>query len=536
MISPGFTAIFLAAILAMFTRCSQSTGGAGGETTNGCIMGTIKLCDGSFASAVLVRLFPADYDPVKDTAVVPTETTDSLGRYTFSSVAPGGYNVQAIHVDNSTKALVSGIQVGQDMVTAHVGILEVPGAIKISIPTGSNGATGYFYIPGSDLFVFLNNHNDFAVLDSVPAGTIPEVSHASKNSSISTIIRYEVPVIASDTTIIQNPSWNHSRTLILNTSAAGANVTSDIVNFPALIRLNADNFDFSQAQVNGGDLRFAKQENKMLSCEVERWDPVAKLAEIWVRVDTVFGNNGTQTITMYWGNPAAGDSSNGSAVFDTTNGFIGVWHMNEIPSTGIVSIRDHTINRYDATPFGSMTAANSVDGMIGKAVNFDGKNDYLNAGNISVPGNYTIGLWAQIDTLEAYHRFIYKDSSYTLWYDKDSVSIRMEHLSTTTWWRGLLQDGGTRVPMTAGKWFFITATFDGNVIRLYRNGSEMSISNVITVSPMANSKPLLLGGSKPQFTRGCLDEIRIEGTVRSADWIQLCYMNQKVNDKLILFK
>jgi hypothetical protein len=38
------------------------------------------------------------------------------------------------------------------------------------------------------------------------------------------------------------------------------------------------------------------------------------------------------------------------------------------------------------------------------------------------------------------------------------------------------------------------------------------------------------------FFRGSIDEVRISSKARSNDWIRLCYMNQKAEDRLIQFK
>jgi len=39
-----------------------------------------------------------------------------------------------------------------------------------------------------------------------------------------------------------------------------------------------------------------------------------------------------------------------------------------------------------------------------------------------------------------------------------------------------------------------------------------------------------------RYFYGSLDEFRIDKTVRNANWIKLCYMNQREDDKLIRFK
>jgi hypothetical protein len=35
---------------------------------------------------------------------------------------------------------------------------------------------------------------------------------------------------------------------------------------------------------------------------------------------------------------------------------------------------------------------------------------------------------------------------------------------------------------------------------------------------------------------GKIDEVRVSSTALSADWIKLCYMNQKESDMLVRFK
>ena len=106
--------------------------------------------------------------------------------------------------------------------------------------------------------------------------------------------------------------WNYSLNCTLNTTSSGANVDSNVFNFPVLIRLNAGNFNFAQLidQTGGTDVRFAKSDGTHLYYQIERCDPATPdSAELWVLVDTVRANNSTQFIKMYWGKSTAGDSS-----------------------------------------------------------------------------------------------------------------------------------------------------------------------------------------------------------------------------------
>ncbi|EFK96964.1 transport protein ExbB2 [sediment metagenome] len=129
-------------------------------------------------------------------------------------------------------------------------------------------------------------------------------------------------------------TWQYSKAIYLNTNTSGANVSSNVTNFPVLIRLDRTNFNFGEASIYGNDLRFGKNDTAFIPYQIEQWDAVNQVAQIWVKVDTVKGNDSTQYFTMYWGKSDADSRSDGSAVFDTANGYAGVWHMNPDLSQG----------------------------------------------------------------------------------------------------------------------------------------------------------------------------------------------------------
>lgn len=522
-----------------FSGCSLTPFSGGGTEGGNTVSGVFVNEFGTASAGVKVQLIPSDYDPgaAHQSNTVVTSVTTADGSYAFEHVSQGNYSIEASDPESGERSLVTGITLSKKDTLVPVDTLREPGSIRVMLPATLDRANGYVFVPGTTRFARLAGAAGSVVMNGLPAKILTAICYATQTDATPVVMRHNVHVATRDTMVVANTGWNYSRRLCLNTTAAGAGVSSNVTGFPVIVRLTGDNFDFSEANALGSDVRFSRSDTIGLTYEIERWDAPGQRAEIWVRADTIYGSNSTQFITMFWGNANAMDSSDGAAVFDTSNGFVGVWHMNEEPTLGISSIRDRTANAHTATPFGSMTASNSVDGALGKALRFDGKKDYLNAGNVSVPGTYSMGLWVLLDTLGDYQRFICKDSSYTLWYDKDSVSVRMEHMSTTTWWKGLLQDGGTRVPMTTGTWYYLMATFDGTVIRLYGNGVEASRSNTVAVFPRANTKPLFFGKiDNSSFVNGTMDEIRIEGVVRSSDWIRLCYMNQRVDDKLVIAK
>ncbi|WP_243685511.1 DUF2341 domain-containing protein [Methanosarcina barkeri] len=99
-------------------------------------------------------------------------------------------------------------------------------------------------------------------------------------------------------------SWNSS-TEILITENAG----KDLQEYPVAVVLNSSNFNFSEAKIDGSDLRFSS-ENRTLNYWIETWDPENEEALIWVRLTSLSANQTTK-ILMRYGNPVAEAVSSG---------------------------------------------------------------------------------------------------------------------------------------------------------------------------------------------------------------------------------
>jgi hypothetical protein len=182
-----------------------------------------------------------------------------------------------------------------------------------------------------------------------------------------------------------------------------------------------------------------------------------------------------------------------------------------------------------------MTATAVVAGVIGDALGFDGKDDYIGTGPLNVEGCYSLSCWVRADDLGTARRFIWKEYSYTLWYDAIGGGVRVEHFTDSLVWRGIYQDNSRLIPLQPGTWHFLAGTFDGDRIRLYIDGELRDSTRAIGALPHSSPLPLSLGGRSGEFLEGVMDEVRIERTARSPEWIRFCYLNQKPNSEMISF-
>ncbi|MDB5047543.1 MAG: hypothetical protein JWO30_614 [Fibrobacteres bacterium] len=338
--------------------------------------------------------------------------------------------------------------------------------------------------------------------------------------------------------------WMDSTRVRLNTTSAGANVATDQAGFPVLVRLATGDFIFSEAKSDGSDIRFADSAGNALPFELERFDPVNKVAEVWVLPPAIKGNASTQWFKLYWGNAAATSVSSGPAVFPAAGNFAGVWHLGENGSTTAGAYKDASSYGNHGTG-AAMTAASDVAGTVGTAAAFNAVSNQgiLIPANASLhpTGNLTLEVWIKTTTQAQYKRYLGRPFSsvadpwneYSLEADVTgtkvnfSISIANVQASVTC-----------ATAMTAGTWYHVVGVYDGAEQRIYVNGTlDGTVARTGTVSDFGQSlaigKYALDNGSNFD---GVVDEARVSRAARSADWIKLSYANQRPDQKLVGFE
>jgi hypothetical protein len=519
---------------------------AGSVTEGGNVQGRIADDSGTLASSVDVYLIPADYDPVRDPPVPDSlkDTTDEQGFYSFVNVKEGLYNVYAKHLRSPACGLITGITVSRQETTfVTQATVRVPGVIKVFLPDSIDPGIGYVFVPGTPIFTFTTPGKSFAVIGSGPAGLVPALVYAETASPVRKVIRYDVPVPSADTVVVTMPAWQHARQLGLNTTSSGADVAGSVTHFPAIIRLTKNNFQFVQTLKNGEDVIFKKADGSDIPFEIERWDSAGSQAEIWVKLDTVYGNDDAQYFTMYWGNRNASAASSGWTVFDTADGFQGVWHLGEAAG---LPVKDATANHYDGTP--SSTSPVSVPGAVGAAQEFDGAATFLTMSGTATGkldyqeyGSYTVSAWVLTDTLrsgnDSLRQYIVSKGNpeYTLQMNITKGWDFGEYVNATKW-NYVASAGAARV------WSYVVGVRSGTSIYLFVNGvlTDSSVKFATTGIARNTGVDLVIGRHAGavynSYFDGRIDEVRIASVACSADWIKLCYMNQKPINSLIVFK
>jgi hypothetical protein len=361
-------------------RCSHLqmavSGGTGSET----VIGRIVNEDGTPAGGTMVALRPYNFDPVsgQQPSDYGSDTTDCLGRYTITLNSPTvkRYTLQAVNMPLRTRTIIPDIDLSAPSGTTVVAdaVLHKTGSIKVVLTDSSITGNGYVFIPGTTFYAFMEN--GYAIIDSVPAETIPRVYYNDTNgTSAPRSLAETVDVKEGIAAIVAYSGSAHAAKIFLNTTSGGADVAGNVYGFPVLIRLSSNNFIFNEARTDGSDLRFTKPDNTLLPFEIERWDAAARLAEIWVKVDTVYGNDSSHFVVMYWGEPATAIALDNAKVFDTVSGFRGIWHLaEEAAGVGAKGLYKDATGRNNGDDFISAT---DRSGIIGCGHAFEGIDDYI---------------------------------------------------------------------------------------------------------------------------------------------------------------
>jgi alpha-L-fucosidase len=326
----------------------------------------------------------------------------------------------------------------------------------------------------------------------------------------------------------QYPGWQHEGSLYILTTPEGAELpaTASEENFPLLVRLKKEAFDFTQAKARGEDLRFSA-EGQPLTYQVEEWDAAKGAASIWVRMPVIKGN-ARQEIKLHWGKADAASESSGSAVFNADNGFASVIHMNE-------TLKDElgAVTPVDA---GTTPAA----GMIGTGRHFvAGKG--INCGEHIKTYPYsnhpfTSEAWFRSETFGTtvfcWGRYATRYNGKTG--DGNLVNITVGSPPSLLW----NSDGpggahAATVP-ALGQWYHIAAVYSNGTSQIYVNGKLDGRNHAGTnAMSMMNDIYMDIGGHRGASFAGIIDEVRVSRVARSADWIRLEYANQKARQTLV---
>ena len=370
--------------------------------------------------------------------------------------------------------------------------------------------------------------------------------------------------------------WSKYKVLTLTPQST---LSATVDSFPMLVRLNASNFtaqfDQDSSGVGGASIRFTDSTGTVrLPHQTERWNAAQQKAEIWVRVPRVLAGTASTRLRMYWGKADAADSSMGSQVFKSGNGFAGVWNMgdasgttarpNQVAGGPVATLKNFTATYYPSgytAPEGIIGLADTLTGGSCDSVLIYAGKPYidLNANRTSyAPYNSLTSSGGTGFTWEGWYSdstatqsgaryFVAAPDSFVsvavtnnpgpTQVDGRIIIFRAGQTFTTRWNTNAspISTDPLGAGLLARQWQHLVATKDpGNVgVRFYINGVYRGIGTALTGSNDATRLYVQVGRSNcgngstvDTYLSGKVDALRLSTVVRDSNWVKLSFGTQ----------
>ena len=331
--------------------------------------------------------------------------------------------------------------------------------------------------------------------------------------------------------------WTLRRRLDFDNLAQG----SALVDFPVLVVIDNTRIDYNSTLNLGEDLRFVDADGStVLPHEIESWDENGT-SYVWVKVPQIDGASVTDHMWMYYGNPGAPDGQAPAAVWSA--GYQGVYHLHQS------NLDDSTNPGYDGTNNGSVDAP----GAIAHGREFDGISDTIALG-VNPPllqgvSQTTLSAWVRADNVAWAANWAVSVSRFNggtptlegrakLGLGRDNEVLVGGRSTDAEIWRALETTSNL---ISVGIWYHITGVIDyaGDTISIYLDGT-LALSGTVAfdqpTTPNTPSSGSHIGSDcdgARLFFDGLIDEVRISGVARSADWIAAQY--DSMTDAFVTF-
>jgi hypothetical protein len=315
-------------------------------------------------------------------------------------------------------------------------------------------------------------------------------------------------------------SWSARRKITFNNSAS----TTNLVNFPVLVKLDSSRIDYSKTQNSGQDLRFVDPADPttVLPHEVELWNE-SGTSYVWVKVPKIDAGSTTDYIWMYYGNASASDGSDPTNAWDSS--FQGVWHLKD----GTTLSAADSKNAFNGTNSNATATLGQVDG----AANFNGT-----TARISIPefvttpttiGSFSMSWWVKLNSLPAATKeagmFVTDGNNHGCTVGSNGhVWCYAEGVNQANW------NWDTNYVLATGSWVHMEYTYDGTNRYLYINGNQQTTTPTTGTLSNPNADAYYLGwwqfSGNGDFLNGALDEARYSNATRSGDWVKAEYLTE----------
>lgn len=325
-----------------------------------------------------------------------------------------------------------------------------------------------------------------------------------------------------------NDKWSFRKEITFDLTPAGADIAGAPADVPVLVRLSLANFGyFGDTKPDGSDLHFVAGDDKTpLDSHIERYDPQAQIAFVWVRVPRLTGGANTDKIYLYYGNKEVAGAMASAGTYDKNQTL--VYHF----GAPAASPQDATAYKIEPTSF---TAEVNPASLIGAGAKFSG------AHNITLPASgplklvpaqgMTISAWVRIDSAQqnAYIAALEENGK--------SLILGLDGTSIFGRWSGgtgpaVVAQSGVQMP--TGEWHHLAMRVGDGQMTIVVDGAE---AGQVAVALAEVGGTLTIGSSAQgsNALTGEIDELEVSNTPRKTEWIKAAARSQGMVAPLVVY-
>lgn len=326
--------------------------------------------------------------------------------------------------------------------------------------------------------------------------------------------------------------WMRRKSITLRASQIDTPGNGSLTDFPVLVSITDPQIGAGAALQTGQDIVFtAGDATTMLASEIESFSPQSNQLVAWVKVPSLSATADT-TLYVYYGNPSA-PARTPAAVW--TANYLAVWHLHQDPGqVGTGNIQDATSGNHSGTA-AQMISNDSVPARIGRGLQFNGTNAFVDFGTMDFGNNFTISMWVSFGGGTSVKALMSNSGPGP---DVDGVRIFVNTFNTQnrriTVETGngnagdIAETGDNAMPIDTLTHVAAVVNRTAGTAQIFVNGmsvaTDTSIRNDFRTS--SDFELARMEADNGINFPGILDEVRVAGTLRPPEWIRTSFNNQ----------
>jgi len=318
--------------------------------------------------------------------------------------------------------------------------------------------------------------------------------------------------------------YDYRQEVVVDPAVSPGNLTD----FPLLVKITdqANHLFGNTTAADGQDIVFTTSDGVTpLSRDIEHFTAIGtKELNAWVKTNV--SSTAPTRLYMYYNGPTSANST------ATWNAYKMVQHLREDPSGTAPQMIDSTANGNNGTSAGAMASTQQIPGQVNGSLDFDGVNDFINCGSdvsLNTPDDYTIEMYVYNKAGgKSYPTLLNRAGQsgsngffwiYTL--GTNESDLNFQYANGSGW-----SARGFAGALSKDQWQHVAFTYEGATKRLkcYVDGDQQGSTQTLTNALPVDDGNLYLGtynGATTSYPfKGTLDEFRLSGTQRDADWIK----------------